>query len=105
MSTVKSITLSHSSAGYDSYEKLNQIFVKGNKERAESYIKNLTKEYASDEKYNPKTSPANRFSEWGMISFCSKHIRNAIQDFLLSARWRLPRHSRKRTSLIWRNTF
>ena len=45
MSTVKSITLSHSSAGYDSYEKLNQIFVKGNKERAESYIKNLTKEY------------------------------------------------------------
>lgn len=39
MSTVKSITLSHSSAGYDSYEKLNQIFVKGNKERAESYIK------------------------------------------------------------------
>ena len=29
MSTVKSITLSHGSAGYDSYEKLNQIFVKG----------------------------------------------------------------------------
>ena len=54
MSTVKSITLSHSSAGYDSYEKLNQIFVKGNKERAESYIKNLTKEYASDEKYISK---------------------------------------------------
>lgn len=54
MSTVKSITLSHSSAGYDSYEKLNQIFVKGNKERVESYIKNLTKEYASDEKYISK---------------------------------------------------
>jgi len=104
MSTVKSITLSHSSAGYDSYEKLNQIFVKGNKERAESYIKNLTKEYASDEKYISKDITCKSLFR-GMISFCSKHIRNAIQDFLLSARWRLPRHSRKRTSLIWRNTF
>lgn len=82
MATVNFVTLSHSSAGYDSYDKLNRMFTGEKRRVVRSRIQDLTDCAPDQLQYMFKmTSPANRFSEWGMISFCSKHIRNAIQDF------------------------
>lgn len=82
MTTVNFVTLSHSSAGYDSYDKLNRMFTGEKRRVVRSRIQDLT-DYAPDQlQYMFKNDiTCKSLFRVGMISFCSKHIRNAIQDF------------------------
>lgn len=106
MATVNFVTLSHSSAGYDSYDKLNRMFTGEKRRVVRSRIQDLT-DYAPDQlqyMFKNDITCKSLFRVGDDIVLLEAYPQRDTR-FLLSARWRLPRHSRKRTSLIWRNTF